>query len=74
MAGRERMARRNIRLSAIRRYLFVARSWNVARPIAYGAAVTTNDGVVCMGGNDSETTLDQVFLMQWDPAEKGSSC
>ena len=40
------------------------------RPIAYGAAVTTNDGVVCMGGNDSETTLDQVFLMQWDPAQK----
>ena len=40
------------------------------RPIAYGAAVSTSDGVVCMGGNDAETTLDQVFLMQWDAALK----
>ncbi len=40
------------------------------RPIAYGAAVSTPDGVVCMGGNDAETTLDQVFLMQWDAVQK----
>ena len=36
------------------------------RPIAYGAAVSTPDGIVCMGGNDAEETFDDVFLMRWD--------
>lgn len=38
------------------------------RKIAYGAAVTTSDGVVCIGGNDAETTFREVFLLQFDPA------
>ncbi|WP_168566350.1 sodium:solute symporter family transporter [Crateriforma spongiae] len=37
------------------------------RPIAYGAAVSTQMGVVCMGGSDSQTTYDDVFLLRWDP-------
>lgn len=36
------------------------------RPIAYGAAVSTKDGVVCMGGNDADETFDDVFLLSWD--------
>jgi SSS family solute:Na+ symporter len=36
------------------------------RPIAYGAAVSTKDGVVCMGGNDSDETFDEVSLLSWD--------
>jgi len=36
-------------------------------PVAYGAAVTTPDGVVCMGGNDGEKTFSDVFLLRWDP-------
>ena len=38
----------------------------LAQPIAYGAAVSTPDGVVCMGGNDAEATFDDVFLLSWD--------
>ena len=38
------------------------------QPIAYGAAVSTADGVVCMGGNDAEDTFSDVFLLQWDSA------
>jgi len=38
----------------------------LARPIAYGAAVSTSDGVVCMGGNDANATFDEVFLLKWD--------
>ena len=34
----ERMARRNICLSAIRRYLFVARSWNVTKTNRLGGS------------------------------------
>ncbi len=36
------------------------------RPLAYGAAVTTPDGVVCIGGNDADQTFDDVFLLKWD--------
>ncbi len=45
--------------------------WHVAgtlaRPIAYGAAVSTDSGIVCLGGNDASTTFDEVFLLSWDP-------
>ena len=37
------------------------------RPIAYGAAVSTPDGVVCMGGSDKEQVYSDVFLLSWDP-------
>ncbi|MGM0488159.1 MAG: sodium:solute symporter family transporter [Planctomycetota bacterium] len=40
------------------------------RPIAYGTAVSTADGVVCMGGNHSKETFREVFLLRWD-AETG---
>ena len=35
-------------------------------PIAYGAAVSLPEGVLCMGGNNSNEIFDKVFLMQWD--------
>lgn len=38
------------------------------RAIAYGTAVSTEAGVVCMGGNDSNATFDDVFLLSWDAA------
>ncbi|QDV40574.1 Sodium/glucose cotransporter [Stieleria neptunia] len=37
------------------------------RAVAYGASVSTSAGVVCMGGNDSDDTFDDVFLLSWDP-------
>lgn len=40
----------------------------LARPVAYGAAVSTRHGVVCIGGNDAEETFADVFLMTWDAA------
>lgn len=40
------------------------------KPIAYGAAVSTKAGVVCMGGNDSKNTFDDVFLLSWNPDTK----
>ena len=38
------------------------------RKIAYGASVSTPDGVLCIGGNDADTTFQSVFLLRWDPA------
>lgn len=36
------------------------------RAIAYGAAVSTPHGVVCMGGNDAENTFADVWLLKWN--------
>ncbi|MEL6108053.1 MAG: sodium/solute symporter [Planctomycetota bacterium] len=40
------------------------------RPIAYGASVSTDDGVLCIGGNDSDETFSDVFLLKWDAANE----
>ncbi len=36
------------------------------RPVAYGAAVSTDQGVICIGGNDSRQTFADVFLLAYD--------
>jgi SSS family transporter len=40
------------------------------RPLAYGAAVSTKEGVLCIGGDDSENLYADVFLLSWDPAKQ----
>lgn len=39
---------------------------SLAQPIAYGASVSTPDGVLCIGGCDSKSTFDSVFVLRWD--------
>ncbi len=39
---------------------------NLEHPVAYGAVVSTNLGVVNIGGSDSSQTYDEVLLLQWD--------
>ncbi|MEZ6092644.1 MAG: sodium/solute symporter [Pirellulaceae bacterium] len=43
------------------------------RPVAYGACVSTPEGVVCLGGNDGQQTFDDAFLMAWDVTSQGVS-
>lgn len=40
------------------------------RKIAYGAAVSTSSGVVCIGGSDSQQTFADCFLLRWNPVSK----
>lgn len=35
-------------------------------PLAYGSAVSTPDGVLCMGGDDGMAITDAVTLLSWD--------
>ncbi len=35
--------------------------------IAYGASVSTEEGVICIGGCDSGQVFDGVFCLTWDP-------
>ncbi|MCA9140649.1 MAG: sodium:solute symporter, partial [Planctomycetales bacterium] len=37
------------------------------RPVAYGASVSTSEGVVCIGGSDSTQAFAECFLLEWDP-------
>ena len=38
----------------------------LSRPLAYGASVSTSEGVLCMGGDDAETVYRDVFLLSWN--------
>jgi len=44
--------------------------FRLPRPLAYGAAIDTKDGVVCIGGCDGEQCYRDVFLLKWDPAKR----
>jgi len=37
------------------------------RPLAYGAAVSTDSGVVCIGGCDANQCYADCFRLSWDP-------
>jgi SSS family transporter len=43
---------------------------NINRPLAYGASVSTEFGMVCIGGEDGQRAYSDVFLLSWDPREK----
>ncbi len=38
--------------------------------IGYGCSVSTELGVICIGGNDANRVFDDVFLLAWDPSSK----
>lgn len=35
-------------------------------PLAYGASISSANGIVCIGGTDGRQTTAEVFLLQWD--------
>lgn len=39
-------------------------------PLAYGVAVSTEEGVLCIGGNNQNLVSNRVFLIQWNPESK----
>jgi SSS family transporter len=40
--------------------------FKLPRPLAYGASVSTDYGVLCIGGNDAEQTYADVILLSWN--------
>ena len=49
---------------------FEPNTYKLPAAVAYGMAVTTPKGVVCMGGNNNDTKFANTFLLQWDKATK----
>lgn len=43
------------------------KSFVLPRPLAYGASISTEDGIVCIGGCDAEKCYDDVFIIKWNP-------
>lgn len=41
--------------------------FKLPHPLGYGASVSTEQGVVCIGGNDAGQTYADVFLLTWNP-------
>jgi len=43
-------------------------SFKLPRPLAYGVAVSTDAGLLCIGGSDSTQAHADCFMLSWDPA------
>jgi len=41
------------------------RAGALPRPLAYGAAITAMDGLICIGGGDAQQHYADVFLLKW---------
>lgn len=44
--------------------------FELPRPLAYGASVTTDEGLICIGGCDSTRCYTDVFLLKWNRVSK----
>ena len=51
-----------------------ASSGRLPRALAYGAAASTDSGIVCIGGNDQHQLYDEVFLLKWDDGSAKLVC
>ncbi|MBI9016905.1 MAG: sodium/solute symporter [Phycisphaerae bacterium] len=45
-------------------------NFKIDKPLAYGMSVSTEFGVICMGGCDSDKSYNNVFLLTWDNDKK----
>ena len=45
-------------------------TFQLKRPIAYGGSATTKDGVVIVGGSDSERDYSEAWLLEWNRDER----
>lgn len=39
-------------------------------PVAYGASVSTSEGLICIGGNNSDKSLSHVLCLRWNETDK----
>ena len=40
------------------------------RPLAYGASIATKEGLLCIGGDNSDGIYSEVFLLSWDAKDR----
>ena len=47
-------------------YSWLERAGKLSQRLAYGVSVSTEDGIVCIGGEDGINKRKEVFLLSWD--------
>ncbi len=52
------------------KYEWLDKRLKLPRPLAYGVSISTDDGVICIGGCDGERCYSDVFMLKWDPKAK----
>lgn len=40
------------------------------RPLAYGLSIQTEEGIICIGGNNAQGTYGEAFLLKWNSGKK----
>ena len=49
---------------------FTSPRLELLKPSAYGVAISTEKGLLCIGGCDADRCHDDVFRLQWSPADR----
>ena len=47
-------------------YQWLTSKFSLPRPLAYGVSISTEKGLVCIGGTDESQCFAEVFLLRWD--------
>lgn len=55
-------------------FILENKTWRLAslhlpEPLAYGASISTEMGILCMGGNNADHVSRSVFMLRYDPAQ-----
>lgn len=49
------------------------KGFKLSSPLAYGVAISTGRGVVCVGGRDNKQARADAFIMRWHPTKRSIS-
>ncbi len=51
-------------------FSWMDKTFKLNHPLAYGVSISTDNGIICIGGSDSETVYADCFILKWDPEKK----
>jgi len=46
---------------------WVDEQFTLPEPLGYGVSIVTDEGLICIGGNNDQKVSDKVFMLQWQP-------
>ncbi len=55
-----------LRTNASDQYQWFKETISLTQPLAHGASIETDRGLICIGGKNSNGTQDEVFRLSWD--------
>jgi cyclically-permuted mutarotase family protein len=49
---------------------YIDKSFHIPQALAYGITIETENGLLCLGGNDANSSTDKVILLSWNSKDK----